>query len=849
MTYLNTNDRTSKTPNYEKFQPLGRVSSLFGVFMGFVKNTSDIQDMGRLQVWIPEFGSAPDDSAGWITVSYCSPYAGATNDATISNSDLESFDGTQTSYGMWMVPPDINNKVIVMFINGDSARGIWIGSLYDQYMNSMVPGNADTTNNYQYNGKNVPTAEYNKNDSTVTIPDAATKPYNQTKFRGIGNQGLINDTIRSVTNSSGRREAPSQVFGISTPGPIINSSKPFDEARRAGGSAFVMDDNTSNEYIQFTTKSGAQLHINETNGFVYMINRDGTGWVQMDKDGNIDIFGAKDISCRAQRDINLRADRNVNIEAGQNVFIKAAQDTIQGTTTFTYNVNNSPSTKTIPVWNNVGEGNGSGGNVVIEALNDIHTTADTDILFTATNGNINNVAGTGFLATTQNGGVDINSNIGIKLTAGGAFDINSSGNVRVSSDGSLNFIGSDDIILCTEADINLKAADSIYTAAVNDIDIVSSNFNVISDAIFSDTIGVVGSVTVQGDVDIGGAMMQNTGDTVDAPTTPDLATAQAALPASSATSAEVKSLLDKINILSTWKSSLTYPNWQANVAYKVGSVVTNNNALYINPLAVPASPTFNTTLWNTFVPEDKFVRNSAGIQTTVTRFPTYEPCPEHAGFSSANISGYTPMITKDNSTYMGSGGPANDTSSTPAAAVDPGSNNTIIPADSIADSQISKDINMAAFECQLKIHEGYKLFVYNDSRGLPTAGIGHLLRANELSLFPVGSPVSSTQVDTWFQHDCAASIKGAQNLVNTSWGNLSDIRKRAICDLVYNLGQGGVSKFVKFLAAMNAQDFNTAGQELKNSKWYTQVGQRGPKVITMIVQNVDPNGCDKKFPG
>ena len=142
MTYLDTNTRTvAATPN-ERFQPLGRQPALFGLFIGFVKNADDVQKNGRLQVWIPDLGSAPDDSDGWFTVSYCSPFAGATNVETISKSDIKSFEGTQTSYGMWMVPPDINNEVAVMFVAGDASKGIWLGCLYNQFMNQMVPAMA-----------------------------------------------------------------------------------------------------------------------------------------------------------------------------------------------------------------------------------------------------------------------------------------------------------------------------------------------------------------------------------------------------------------------------------------------------------------------------------------------------------------------------------------------------------------------------------------------------------------------------------------------------------------------------------------------------------------------------------
>ncbi len=60
------------------------------------------------------------------------------------------------------------------------------------------------------------------------------------------------------------------------------------------------------------------------------------------------------------------------------------------------------------------------------------------------------------------------------------------------------------------------------------------------------------------------------------------------------------------------------------------------------------------------------------------------------------------------------------------------------------------------------------------------------------------------------------------------------------------MGEHGLSKFKKFLTAMKAFDYNAAGDALRDSAWFTQVGRRGPRIITMIVQNVDPNGCDRR---
>ena len=818
MSYLNTHARTVSPTSQDNFQPLGRSPALQGVFMGFVKDTTDVQKMGRLRVWIPEFGSAPDEENSWVIVNYCSPFAGATNAYGNNPNDIKAFEGTQTSYGMWMVPPDINNQVLVMFINGDPAKGIWIGCLFNQFMNNMIPGMAADTKNYQYNGKNIPVAEYNKNDLSVTIPDQALHPYEATKFKGLGNQGLITDPSRGVTDSGARRESPSNVFGILTPGPIIDKNVPEEEFRRKGGSSFIMDDGEGTEYVQLATKSGAQIRISETSGYVYIINRDGTGWIQIDQKGNIDVFGARDISLRAQRDFNIRADRNVNIEAGQNIYVKAAKDTNETTTTFTYDVNNVPKPQTIPYWQYVGEGQGQGGNIVTQALNNWQSTTQNSAFLTVIDNNMQIAIGNAFSLTTVNAGQDYNSKMGIKMTTDASYDLAVTGDIRVGANGAISVVGMAGIAVCTQAGMSLNAQDDIKI--VSSSNLLLTSLNLVTDA---SALSFDGTASISGDTKITGALgvekFTTLGGGLDAsgpvalggppvlvpfvpapdtnPTAPDAAQSSA-----KSSKAEVKPLLEKINILATWKD-----------------------------------------------PASKFKRNAESISTTTTRFPTYEPAPEHEAFTFKSIAGYTPKSNEGDKTYEGSGGAGNGAVSSPATNTTPGANNTDIPPESPVDSAVTKDFNMAAYQCQLKIHEGVKYVAYLDSKNLPTAGIGHLLRANEISQYPINSPVTETQVNAWFNQDAPTSIKGAQELLTVDvWGDLSDIRKRACADLCYNMGKNRLSKFVQFLAAMKAGNFNAAGNALRDSAWFGQVGRRGPNIITMIVSNIDPNGCDKKFP-
>ena len=122
------------------------------------------------------------------------------------------------------------------------------------------------------------------------------------------------------------------------------------------------------------------------------------------------------------------------------------------------------------------------------------------------------------------------------------------------------------------------------------------------------------------------------------------------------------------------------------------------------------------------------------------------------------------------------------------------------------------------------------------------------MRTNEIPLYPVGTPISASQIDSWYEQDSSSAIKIAQELMGDTWGVLSNIRKRAMIDLSYNMGKARLNQFTNFLSAMRAQNYNTAGKELRDSKWFTQVGKRGPNVVTMVVQDIDPNRCDKKFP-
>lgn len=278
----------------------------YHIYEAVVKDVVDGARQGRLRVWIPEICSVETDPSTWILANYASPFAGSSDIQNINNK-IESFEGSQSSYGFWAVPPDTGNIVLVFFANGRSDKCYWFSCTYQQYMNCSVPTVAADQNNFKKKGTILPVTEYNKNNKGVNL-NSPTRPYHKIKTEAIGKQGLLKDKIRGLSFSSARRETTSKVFGWSTPGKLLTNGK------RANGHSFVMDDDEQNNHITLETASGAKIKLDDTNGLIYIINKSGTSWFEMDDAGNVMIFGANDISFRARGNIDFFSDKKINIE-------------------------------------------------------------------------------------------------------------------------------------------------------------------------------------------------------------------------------------------------------------------------------------------------------------------------------------------------------------------------------------------------------------------------------------------------------------------------------------------------------------------------------------------------------
>jgi lysozyme len=122
-------------------------------------------------------------------------------------------------------------------------------------------------------------------------------------------------------------------------------------------------------------------------------------------------------------------------------------------------------------------------------------------------------------------------------------------------------------------------------------------------------------------------------------------------------------------------------------------------------------------------------------------------------------------------------------------------------------------------------HEGIRNLVYEDSVGVLTIGIGHNVE---------DVPLSNRAIEVICEDDIAI----AEGELDKNWANwkrdLSDPRQNVLIEMVFNLGYPRFSKFVKFIKAVVAHDYETASIEMLESRWAEQVGRRAVNLANQM---------------
>lgn len=127
----------------------------------------------------------------------------------------------------------------------------------------------------------------------------------------------------------------------------------------------------------------------------------------------------------------------------------------------------------------------------------------------------------------------------------------------------------------------------------------------------------------------------------------------------------------------------------------------------------------------------------------------------------------------------------------------------------------------------LKSDEGWEPSAYQDHLGFWTIGWGFLIDERKNGEIPV--PVA----EQWLVY--AAAKRWNALLDRHPWmNNQPEDVQRALANMAYQMGVGGVSNFKNMLSALQSGDRELAAREALDSRWATQTPERAKRVTDLM---------------
>lgn len=325
-------------PQYQS--ELRGVSEERGIVVGIVKANVHGSHMGIIQVYIPEMSTDEEDKSQWRTVRYCTPFYSRV-DSTEGANNKNRYIDTKMPSGIVTPPPDLGTTVLCFFPHGKNNEGYYFACVPDTYMLQTVPEPTvvEDFENGPYIGGELNDKKNNPND--IVNWKTQLRPEDFITQKIVKEQGLLNDRVRGLNNSSYMRESPSEIIGISSKGRrITENGKDFlkenasalrnpnttnekvlegllgPTARRKGHSISLDDgdiEGNSNQ-MRLRTSTGHQILLNDSEGIIYVSNSTGTVWIELGNQGTMDVFANDSINFRS-KNINFHADENIKFHS------------------------------------------------------------------------------------------------------------------------------------------------------------------------------------------------------------------------------------------------------------------------------------------------------------------------------------------------------------------------------------------------------------------------------------------------------------------------------------------------------------------------------------------------------
>jgi hypothetical protein len=334
--------------------------------MGKVLDTNDPLQSGRLRVFCPALGDQADHKVEEIPwAMYASPFGGTTMGEARGPGGGGSLGGT--THGMWSIPT-LGSYVLVTCIDGDPNIRCWFAC-------AILPNNASTGPH----GRWVPPAAGSGSSAVIDGPltntekpveplysnqkAAFTKIESRVSGTPTAGQGLAYEWMSRAMDYSAAAITPQnkdnldslhsvpdkQDITLPTPGGGTKTYTPgYAKTRFEPGSGdaatgavydssvyywttpgfhgFSMDDRPENCRIRLRTTSGAQILMDDTNERIYIQTAAGNNWIELDQNGNIDIYSGTRISISSASDINITSDAAIRMHAKMGIHMTSDGD-------------------------------------------------------------------------------------------------------------------------------------------------------------------------------------------------------------------------------------------------------------------------------------------------------------------------------------------------------------------------------------------------------------------------------------------------------------------------------------------------------------------------------------------
>ncbi len=117
---------------------------------------------------------------------------------------------------------------------------------------------------------------------------------------------------------------------------------------------------------------------------------------------------------------------------------------------------------------------------------------------------------------------------------------------------------------------------------------------------------------------------------------------------------------------------------------------------------------------------------------------------------------------------------------------------------------------------------------YSCPAGFMTIGYGRNIQANG---------ISENEAERMLINDLTSCVALLERNVKF-WEKHNDARQSVLIDMCFNMGWGKLSQFKKMFAALEQEDYSEAARQMKDSKWYKDVGRRADTLIESMRSGV-----------